>query len=49
MNQGLPYLGKAPLITLSAGAMILVFVLSSNLIGSEIRDVMDPKTDSIIL
>lgn len=48
MNQGLAYIGKAPLITLSAGVMIVLFVLSTNLIGSEIRDLMDPKTDSVI-
>jgi len=49
MNQGLPYLSRAPLITLSAGVMIVLFVLSTNLIGSEIRDLMDPKSDSITL
>jgi peptide/nickel transport system permease protein len=49
MNQGLIYLSKAPLITLTAGAMIMIFVLATNLIGSEIRDVMDPKSDSIII
>lgn len=48
MNQGLAYLSKAPLITLSAGIMIVLFVLSTNLIGSEIRDLMDPKTDSVV-
>nr|WP_319540680.1 ABC transporter permease [uncultured Methanospirillum sp.] len=48
MNQGLPYMSKAPLITLSAGVMIVLFVLSTNLIGSEIRDLMDPKSDSIV-
>ncbi|HWQ63035.1 MAG TPA: ABC transporter permease, partial [Methanospirillum sp.] len=41
MNQGLPLLEKAPWIALSAGLMIVIFVLSTNLIGSEIRDVMD--------
>lgn len=46
MNQGLPYLSKAPLITISAGMMIILFVLSTNLIGSDIRDIMDPKSDS---
>jgi len=49
MNQGLPYLAKAPLITLSAGAMIILFVLSTNLIGSEVREVMDPKSDSMVI
>ena len=49
MNQGLPYMSKAPLITLSAGVMIVLFVLSTNLIGSEIRDLMDPKSDSITI
>jgi len=49
MNQGLAYIGKAPLITLSAGVMIVLFVLSTNLIGSEIRDLMDPKSDSITI
>jgi peptide/nickel transport system permease protein len=49
MNQGLPLLSKAPLIALSAGAMIMLFVLSTNLMGSEIREIMDPKTDSIML
>lgn len=48
MNQGLPYLSKAPLITVSAGIMIMLFVLSTNLMGSEVRDLMDPKTDSVI-
>ncbi len=49
MNQGLPLLGKAPMIALSAGLMIMIFVLATNLIGSEIREIMDPKSDSIIL
>lgn len=47
LNQGLPLLYKAPLIALSAGGMIMIFVLATNLIGSEIRDVMDPKSDSV--
>jgi peptide/nickel transport system permease protein len=49
MNQGLPLLGKAPLIAISAGCMIVLFVLATNLIGSELREVMDPKSDAIIL
>lgn len=49
MNQGLPLLSKAPLIALSAGVMVMIFVLATNLIGSEIREVMDPKSDSVIL
>lgn len=49
MSQGLPFLTKAPLITLSAGAMIMIFVLATNLVGSDIREVLDPKSDSIIL
>ncbi len=47
LNQGLPLLYKAPLIALSAGALIMIFVLATNLIGSEIRDLMDPMSDSV--
>ncbi len=49
MNQGLPVLSRAPMIALSAGAMIMLFVLSTNLIGSDIREILDPKTDSVNL
>jgi len=49
MNQGLTYLSKAPLITTTSGAMIMIFVLATNLVGSEVRDLMDPKSDSIII
>jgi len=49
MSQGLPFLTKAPFITLSVGTMIMIFVLATNLIGSEIREVLDPKSDSIVL
>jgi peptide/nickel transport system permease protein len=49
MNQGLPYLSRAPLITLSAGVMIVFFVLATNLIGNDLMEIMDPKSDSIVL
>ena len=49
INQGLTMLDKAPMIALSAGFMIVLFVLATNLIGSELRTVLDPRSDTIVI
>ncbi|MFA5269704.1 MAG: ABC transporter permease [Methanoregula sp.] len=49
INQGLPMLDKTPMIALSAGMMIVLFVLATNLIGSELRTILDPRSDTIII
>jgi len=49
INQGLPMLDKAPMIALSAGFMIVLFVLATNLIGSELRTVLDPRSDTVVI
>lgn len=49
INQGLTMLDKAPMIALSAGTMIVLFVLATNLIGSELRTVLDPRSDTVVI
>jgi len=49
INQGLTLLEKAPMIALSAGSMIVLFVLATNLIGSELRSILDPRSDTIVI
>ncbi|OPX61833.1 MAG: nickel transporter permease NikC [Methanoregula sp. PtaU1.Bin006] len=49
INQGLTMLEKAPMIALSAGSMIVLFVLATNLIGSELRKIIDPRSDTIVI
>lgn len=49
INQGLTMLDKAPMIALSAGSMIVLFVLATNLIGSELRSILDPRSDTIVI
>lgn len=49
LKDGLLYLQTAPMMALSAGGMIMIFVLATNLIGSELRSIMDPRSDSIEL
>lgn len=49
INQGLTMLEKAPMIALSAGSMIVLFVLATNLIGSELRSILDPRSDTIVI
>ncbi len=44
MKEGLTYLDTAPLIALSTGIIIMLFVLSTNLIGSEVRALFDPRS-----
>lgn len=47
INQGLTLLDRAPMIALSAGSMIVLFVLATNLIGSELRSIIDPRSEMI--
>lgn len=49
LKDGLVYLQTAPMMALSAGGMIMLFVLATNLIGSELRSITDPRSDSIEL
>jgi len=49
INQGLTLLDKAPMIALSAGAMIVLFVLATNLIGSELRTILDPRSETVAI
>ena len=49
INQGLTMLEKAPMIAFSAGSMIVLFVLATNLIGSELRTLLDPRSDTIVI
>ncbi|HIJ06677.1 MAG: Oligopeptide ABC transporter, permease protein [Methanocalculus sp. 52_23] len=46
MKEGLTYLDSAPLIAISTGFIIMLFVLSTNLIGSEVRALFDPRSDN---
>jgi ABC-type dipeptide/oligopeptide/nickel transport system permease subunit len=43
LNQGLPFLGIAPHISLSAGAFIMITVLSFTLVGEGLREAADAK------
>lgn len=49
LKDGLVYLQTAPMMALSAGGMIMLFVLATNLIGSELRSITDPRSDTIEL
>lgn len=49
INQGLTMLEKAPMIAISAGSMIVLFVLATNLIGSELRTILDPRSDTVVI
>ncbi len=49
LKDGVVYLQTAPMMALSAGGMIMLFVLATNLIGSELRSVADPRSDTIKL
>jgi peptide/nickel transport system permease protein len=49
INQGLALLDKTPMIALSAGMMIVLLVLATNLIGSELRNILDPRSDMIVV
>jgi peptide/nickel transport system permease protein len=37
------------MMSLSAGGMIMLFVLAVNLIGSELRSITDPRSNTIEL
>ncbi|MDQ1254882.1 MAG: peptide/nickel transport system permease protein [Euryarchaeota archaeon] len=47
LKDGLVYLQTEPMIALSSGGMIMLFVLATNLIGSELRSITDPRSDTI--
>lgn len=47
LKDGLVYLQTAPMMALSAGGMIMLFALATNLIGSELRSITDPRSDTI--
>lgn len=47
LKDGLVYLQTAPMMALSSGGMIMLFVLAVNLIGSELRSIADPRSDTI--
>lgn len=47
LKDGLVYLQTAPMMALSSGGMIMLFVLAVNLIGSELRSITDPRSDTI--
>jgi len=49
LKDGVVYLQTAPMMALSAGGMIMLFVLATNLIGSELRSIADPRSDTIEL
>lgn len=49
LKDGLVYLQTTPMMALSAGGVIMLFVLATNLIGSELRSITDPRSDSIEL
>jgi peptide/nickel transport system permease protein len=49
INQGLPLLEKTPMIAISSGMMIVLLVLATNLIGSELRTILDPRSDTIVI
>ena len=49
LKDGLVYLQTAPMMSLSAGGMIMLFVLAVNLIGSELRSITDPRSNTIEL
>lgn len=49
LKDGVVYLQTAPMIALSAGGMIMLFVFATNLIGSELRSIADPKSDMVDL
>ncbi|WP_440947584.1 ABC transporter permease [Methanosarcina sp. T3] len=49
LKDGVVYLQTAPMMALSASGMIMLFVLATNLIGSELRSIADPRSDMIDL
>lgn len=49
LKDGINYLQTAPMIALSSSCMIMLFVFATNLIGSELRSITDPRSDTLEL
>jgi peptide/nickel transport system permease protein len=47
LKDGLNFLQTAPMVALSSSGMIMLFVLATNLIGSELRSITDPRSDNL--
>lgn len=48
INEGKSYLASAPWIAFSAGVAIMLLVLSFNMIGDSLRDLLDPRMQKVI-
>jgi len=45
LNEGKEFLALAPWVSLFPGAFIMLAVLAFNVVGDELRDALDPRTD----
>jgi peptide/nickel transport system permease protein len=47
INEGRPFLQDAPWLVFFPGAAIATAVIGFNLLGDGLRDVLDPKVDTV--